>query len=162
MAGSLVGRRFGSLVVLRESRTSKGKIRCIVRCDCGNTRTVYRDNVQRGLTQSCGCLNRLLVMAQHNAWAQTSVCHVGRISGVDQYEVTVLQPKLGVLRGLRCERYHGLCSLATLLPELPRRHGTETVSPTLPGSDRQQRELRACQLSLGDGQPAGQQPKTAP
>ncbi len=51
---------FGKLTVLREHRDYT----VTVRCDCGTVTRVEKSNVVRGRTQSCGCLNRLLVKAR--------------------------------------------------------------------------------------------------
>lgn len=53
----LTGMRFGRLEVLypEESR-AKSIWHC--RCDCGREVGVFADNLLRGLTKSCGCLNR--------------------------------------------------------------------------------------------------------
>jgi hypothetical protein len=53
---SLVGKRFGKLVVVREIREPHKKARVYVACDCGSTKTISMCNVKRGLTKSCGCL----------------------------------------------------------------------------------------------------------
>lgn len=56
----LTGRRFGRLTVVREapekSRADKTAWHC--RCDCGAEVDVMAGSLLRGLTKSCGCLNR--------------------------------------------------------------------------------------------------------
>lgn len=55
----LIGKRFGRLFVISESPHAKKECcRWMCRCDCGNEVVVYGINIKRGLTQSCGCLNR--------------------------------------------------------------------------------------------------------
>ena len=51
----LTGQRFGRLVVVShaESKGQMSRWNCV--CDCGNTTTVYSNNLRRGYTQSCGC-----------------------------------------------------------------------------------------------------------
>lgn len=53
------GDRFGRLVVTR-CFVPKGSKRCLASfvCDCGNTHVAFLNNVQRGLTKSCGCWRR--------------------------------------------------------------------------------------------------------
>lgn len=54
---NLIGKRFGRLLVLKESMLHKrGKIfwECI--CDCGNKTTVVGVSLKNGNTKSCGCL----------------------------------------------------------------------------------------------------------
>ena len=52
------GDRFGQLVVLREGQQKKGMRKFVCRCDCGKIKSVYLNNLRRGLTLSCGCLQR--------------------------------------------------------------------------------------------------------
>lgn len=53
---SMVGLRFGRLVVL--SRDSRNHVdpRWLCRCDCGDTAVVIGRNLRCGNTRSCGCL----------------------------------------------------------------------------------------------------------
>jgi hypothetical protein len=56
------GERFGRLVVLRLGKKGKSHHRWHCRCDCGNVVEVFTCNLSynlnRGKTQSCGCLQR--------------------------------------------------------------------------------------------------------
>lgn len=59
----LSGQRFGRLTVLYldEERTNNNKRKTsywFCQCDCGNTKTICGTSLTRGLTQSCGCLQR--------------------------------------------------------------------------------------------------------
>lgn len=55
----LTGDHFGRWVVLYKVCSSeKGKTRWMCRCECGTKRIVNGNNLRRGLTNSCGCLNR--------------------------------------------------------------------------------------------------------
>jgi hypothetical protein len=57
----LVGRRFGRLKVmaLDTERDHNGHARWACLCDCGNiSLIVLADNLLRGHTRSCGCLQR--------------------------------------------------------------------------------------------------------
>jgi hypothetical protein len=52
------GMRFGRLIALEDSKVRIGKAvlwRC--RCDCGNEKLVMMNDLKRGYTKSCGCLN---------------------------------------------------------------------------------------------------------
>lgn len=54
----LIGQRYGRLRVIGQA-SSVGyakRWKCI--CDCGKTVAVFQGNMRRGLTQSCGCLQR--------------------------------------------------------------------------------------------------------
>lgn len=50
--------KFGMLTVLQESKNEKGYYVCTCRCDCGNTKIVYKSNLTSGRTKSCGCLEK--------------------------------------------------------------------------------------------------------
>ena len=52
----LDGQKFGRLVVLKEDDNNNKK--CICLCDCGNIISVYKGNLKRGLTTSCGCYQK--------------------------------------------------------------------------------------------------------
>lgn len=60
MKKNLIGRRFGKLVVLKDSglRSKDGTIKWNCRCDCGNYTNVNTTNLMRGITKSCGCLQK--------------------------------------------------------------------------------------------------------
>lgn len=51
----LTGMRFGRLVVVSRAENKGQMTRWNCKCDCGNTTTVYSNNLRRGYTQSCGC-----------------------------------------------------------------------------------------------------------
>lgn len=56
MNPSVVGKRFGRLLALREwGRDSNAQVRILCQCDCGNQSIPYRSNLIRGDTTSCGC-----------------------------------------------------------------------------------------------------------
>lgn len=65
-AEDLTGQRFGRLTVWRKGWLEKNKWReqkqtkweCM--CDCGNYVEVYANNLRKGTTRSCGCLQREL------------------------------------------------------------------------------------------------------
>lgn len=56
------GNRYGRLTVLyRDESKPKGhghKAWWVCRCDCGNIKSIKGENLRRGATQSCGCLQR--------------------------------------------------------------------------------------------------------
>lgn len=62
LKNDLTGNRYGRLVVLRQgpSRPFKGgnTIMYFARCDCGTERLIEYGALRKGLTQSCGCLQR--------------------------------------------------------------------------------------------------------
>ena len=50
-----IGRRFGLLTVLH--RDINNTLKYICKCDCGNIKSIYRSNLIKGFTNSCGCLH---------------------------------------------------------------------------------------------------------
>jgi hypothetical protein len=60
----LPGARFGRLVILTEDpeRTPEGRVRWICQCDCGTTRSVYGKYLRSGITTSCGCWKREVLL----------------------------------------------------------------------------------------------------
>ena len=59
---SLVGQKFGRLTVVSRAENIGSKLRYLCHCECGNSKTVYKDVISRGLTKSCGCLSRELIV----------------------------------------------------------------------------------------------------
>lgn len=59
----LTGVLFGRLSVIKESeeRTSSGEVMWICKCECGNEKSVASRSLTKGLTKSCGCLQREVV-----------------------------------------------------------------------------------------------------
>lgn len=56
-SNDITGRRFGSLEVVGRdfSYKSPKRTKWIVKCDCGNVKSVFRDALMQGKTHSCGC-----------------------------------------------------------------------------------------------------------
>lgn len=55
----LTGRRFGMLVVLKESEKDKhDKTRWLCQCDCGNKKEIVASSLKRKWTTSCGCYGK--------------------------------------------------------------------------------------------------------
>jgi len=55
----LVGKRFGRLVVIRRVDNDKHyNTMWLCKCDCGEEKIIAADSLSRGLTKSCGCLNK--------------------------------------------------------------------------------------------------------
>ena len=53
---SIIGQRFGRLIVIEEDVNRKGHVIC--QCDCGNVTIVSRHNLISEKTRSCGCLQK--------------------------------------------------------------------------------------------------------
>lgn len=50
----LIGKRFGSLVVIDDLLEDSRKALC--KCDCGNSKIMFKSHITSGKTDSCGCL----------------------------------------------------------------------------------------------------------
>lgn len=74
---SVIGKRFGSLVVKTESRTG-GRSYCECVCDCGNTKTVRRNHLLSGATRSCGCYlkENTRVMSRTHGMSRTRIYRI--------------------------------------------------------------------------------------
>lgn len=62
----LTGERFERLTVLERDTSvdsTKGAF-WICKCDCGNIKSISSNTLRRGLTKSCGCLNREIITQQ--------------------------------------------------------------------------------------------------
>jgi len=55
---SLVGHRFGRLVVTEFAGRGRGSVLWLCLCDCGNNHIVSGSNLKKGNTQSCGCYHK--------------------------------------------------------------------------------------------------------
>lgn len=59
-----IGDQFGRLTVVGEVFRRGTNIVVPVQCSCGSLLNVYKANIARGATRSCGCLNSELVKAR--------------------------------------------------------------------------------------------------
>lgn len=57
MESSMVGKRYGKLVVLKEYKSGRWRM-CTCQCDCGKVVEVRRYSLTSGNTTSCGCSRR--------------------------------------------------------------------------------------------------------
>lgn len=80
-----VGKRFGRLLVtepagkVRKNGSTVTRWRCL--CDCGRETIVSQSELQRGETQSCGCLQKERAKAALNLIDGTSVAVLERVHG---------------------------------------------------------------------------------
>lgn len=58
-----IGTKVGRWTILEETR-KEGKKHYRCRCDCGNVREVYYSTLEKGKSQSCGCLRAELIRAR--------------------------------------------------------------------------------------------------
>ncbi len=54
----MTGRRFGRLTVIERDHSASGGPAWCCLCDCGNAASVRGKDLRRGMTESCGCLQR--------------------------------------------------------------------------------------------------------
>lgn len=55
----ITGQRFGRLVVTRlVDRAKSGRIKYLCLCNCGKEKIIVGDSLRRGLSKSCGCLQK--------------------------------------------------------------------------------------------------------
>ena len=70
----LTGKRYGRLVVIQEGcRNKHGGRRWKCRCNCGQLTIVFQDDLKRGHTRSCGCLNSELTRKRSTIHGMHSV-----------------------------------------------------------------------------------------
>lgn len=69
---NITGRKFGRLTAIKPSyQHSSGHWFWIFSCDCGNLHVAHKSKVMTGHTQSCGCLNREIVIAMRTKHGQS-------------------------------------------------------------------------------------------
>ena len=54
----LIGQKFGRLTVIERDYSKKNGTYWLCQCECGNQKIVESRNLRRGLTKSCGCLQK--------------------------------------------------------------------------------------------------------
>ena len=55
----ITGRKFGKLTVLKLQTLKNHRTYWLCQCKCGNTKVVRKDHLLSGVTQSCGCLEKV-------------------------------------------------------------------------------------------------------
>lgn len=53
-----VGKKYGRFTVISKDNSGSGRDKWICTCDCGVTKSVFLQNLKRGVTRSCGCLQK--------------------------------------------------------------------------------------------------------
>jgi len=61
LAKNETGNRYGRLVVQEVSGRKYGQIEWLCLCDCGEFKRVLGENLRKGHTRSCGCLNKEMI-----------------------------------------------------------------------------------------------------
>lgn len=62
---SLVGNKYGKLLVIEQGKHVGDKIAWVCKCECGNITEVSGDHLKSGGTRSCGCIRDELVGENH-------------------------------------------------------------------------------------------------
>lgn len=83
MREDIIGQRFNRLVVIEDdgTRSSKGEIKWLCQCDCGNLYHTIGYRLRNGLTKSCGCLNN---EKKHGRFKDLSGTETGNFKIVDR------------------------------------------------------------------------------
>jgi hypothetical protein len=74
----LIGQRFGKLVAVEDAGFRVGKkngrraYRWLCRCDCGMTKAVDKNNLLRGNSTSCGCVQKLNLRLSRTTHGETA------------------------------------------------------------------------------------------
>jgi hypothetical protein len=69
-----LGNRYGRLLVIDSHTNDKfGNKQWLVKCDCGNEKVVVGMNLRKGLTKSCGCIQK--------AWASNALTKMNTTHG---------------------------------------------------------------------------------
>lgn len=51
----ITGQRFGMLLVVKRTTDRGRRIKYLCKCDCGNEKVIYGENIRGGKSASCGC-----------------------------------------------------------------------------------------------------------
>lgn len=63
---SLVGNKYGKLLVIEQGKHIGVKIAWVCKCECGNITEVSGDHLKSGGTRSCGCIREEMVGTKHH------------------------------------------------------------------------------------------------
>ena len=82
----IFNKRFGRLLVIGESevKSKDGHYKWICKCDCGTELLVSGNSLVRGVTKSCGCINRERLLGGGET-------HIGWKGGVNKYNITLFK-----------------------------------------------------------------------
>ena len=64
----MIGLRYARLTVLSLAGIDRGRGMILCRCDCGAEKIIEARRVRKGLTKSCGCLQRDISRSRHRRW----------------------------------------------------------------------------------------------
>lgn len=107
-----IGEVFGRLIVLKEVEphiTPNGKKyrKVLVKCKCGNKKEVIYQHLKRGLTKSCGCLQKEIVKKQKSnlihGMSKTDFYHIWQGINARCFNKNNTHYKYYGNRGIKCE-----------------------------------------------------------
>lgn len=77
MRENIIGQRFNRLIVIEDdgTRSSKGEIKWLCQCDCGNLYHALGYRLRNGRTKSCGCLNEEKKLERFKDLSETETDH---------------------------------------------------------------------------------------
>ncbi len=80
---NIIGRKLGRLTVIADDLTDSRKV--IVRCECGNTKSITRSEVFAKKVRSCGCLHTEIMkkIGKYNAVNLTNESRIRSLYGTD-------------------------------------------------------------------------------
>jgi hypothetical protein len=61
----IIGKKYGRLTVISGGYLVEKRINVDVKCDCGIIKTVLKQSLESGSTQSCGCLNKEILRSHY-------------------------------------------------------------------------------------------------
>lgn len=135
-AVSLIGQRFGRLVVLAKVQDAKGRSAMQCRCDCGAERVVRLSLLQSGNTRSCGCLKRDQLAARNTKHGRSKapeyviwIAMLQRCSNPKNDDYALYGGRGIVV----CERWRA--SFAAFIEDMgerPARHSIDRIDPNGP------------------------------
>lgn len=70
---TLVGQKFGRLIVVSDAGSKNGRTYSNCRCDCGNMVVVSNKNLRNGHTRSCGCYKNDLISEIGKSTGKTNI-----------------------------------------------------------------------------------------
>lgn len=83
----ITGQKFGRLTAIK--RVSDGTLgKWLFRCDCGNEKLLYKQNVCQGKTKSCGCLIKDLKQDEsEKMWEEFDGVKFGRLTALNHEKI---------------------------------------------------------------------------
>jgi hypothetical protein len=64
----MIGLRYNRLTVLSLAGIDNGRGMILCRCECGAEKVIEARRVRKGLTKSCGCLQRDMSRSRNRRW----------------------------------------------------------------------------------------------